>query len=233
MASLTIYPTQAEHDGTEQSTLNSPFVGTPASPSPGTVEFSDTILPVGERVAGTYKHVFLKFPLPTMGWLAGKVVTALTISFYATETDAGGTNSFCFMEKTGSPANLAASANNITSRSRTTAFITFSGASPGGWGSWTALQTYSFLGNAISPATPTGYFTDLLNEVVAAVGAANMDALAFMWILTGSPNTGERVPSAFGGAQVPSLTIDYYEVVGEVDEADIVVLDVDSRDVVI
>lgn len=190
MPSITLYPTTAAHDGYE---------------SAGTVDFASTQAPLG-KYAGVNVYTYFKFPLPSTGWLSGKIVSSLMLTFKSVDSPGANVSSTCYMEKVASPADLVASANNISARTRTTASIAFGAAA---FGTWSAGQTYSYYGDALSPATPTNYFTTLLSEVVASAGAGSMSALAFIWVSPGG--SFYRLPYAYGGATIPSLTITYAE----------------------
>lgn len=196
MPVITLYPTTAAHDGYESATT-------------GTTDTAATQIPFG-KYGGANNYTYFKFPLPSTGWLSGKVVSSLMLTFRSADTQAGGTNTKCYMEKVASPADVVAGVanTNISARmaSKTTASISFSSTS---WGSWNAGQDYSYYGNALSPATPSSYFTTLLDEVVTAVGAGSMTALGFIWETTSG--SFYRLPYAYGGASVPSLTITYTE----------------------
>lgn len=194
MPVITLYPTTAAHDGYE-------------SAATGTTDIAATQIPIG-KYGAVNNYTFIKFLLPSTGWLNGKVISSLMMTFRSADTQGGGTNTKCYMEKVATPADITAGvANfNISARSKTTAFVSFSSVS---WGSWNLGQDYSYYGNALSPATPSSYFTTLLDEVVTAVGSGSISSLGFIWETTSG--SFYRLPYAYGGASAPSLTITYTE----------------------
>lgn len=211
-----LIPTAAAHDGSEQGSTTTGCTYNGASP--GTVEFADTVLRLG--FSAQPLNIYIKFPLPSTGWLSGKIINSVTLGMTASSTLSTSLSCSMHFEKVAVPADLVAGAGTytITSRTRSTAFVLFG---PADFGSWASGSTYSF---AVVGANS---FKTALDEVIAAVGAANIASVALVMRYIGSAS-GERLFHAQGTANPPSLTIDY-GTVSKVDSMQVPVLRRDSR----
>lgn len=197
MPTLVISPTAAAHDGSEQgSTVTGCFYN---GASPGTVEIADTILRLGYDVQPM--NIYIKFPLPSTGWLAGKVINSVTVTFNAAATDAGGLSCYMELEEVAVPADLVAGAGTytITSRARTTVSALFGAAD---FGSWNIGSSYSYTGIAANT------FKAMLDEVIASAGASNITAIGLIMRYVGSAS-GERLINHYASVNPPKMTIDY------------------------
>lgn len=195
MPTQVLSPTAANHDGSEQgSTVTGCYYN---GTSPGTVEFADATLRLGFFAEPL--NIYIKFPLPTTGWLVGKIINSVTFTFTAVDTDSGGLNVSFELEKVAVPANLVAGAGTytITSRARTvSALQNISG--------WNAGTSYSFTG------VGGNTFKVMLDEVIAFAGAANISAVGLIMRYVGpSSVSGERLFGDYSNVNPPKMTIDF------------------------
>lgn len=178
----------------------------------GAIDRTSTAISFGNNAYAA--NVLLRFALPSAGWLAGKTITGMSLTF----TVNGGSlsNSFkqkIYLELKKNPAQLTTTASDISNRTK--ASTSPNGDQFGGsvLTNWNAGTTVTYSSTSIS--TLLALYEAFLIDAAAAgtpFGVADIDALCFIFKWDSSGSNGERVfnGSEFGSG-APKLTITYAE----------------------
>lgn len=166
--------------------------------------------------ASVPRHVMLKFPLPSVGWLVDKTLTEVALIFNpqtgVTPLPSGSLTGTMQLEKAAAPADLnPASAGSISSRTRTTAIM-----------NWRATELGTWTPNFDVTITSDSAGTTLLSLVQALVAtegpaagftAGTIASLNFINIyVSGSGTQNRTFYSSEGSATLgPRLRITYSE----------------------
>lgn len=201
MATL-VLTTTANDDGMENATV-----------APYAVDRTSAAIGFGNNTYAA--HVFLRFALPSTGWLDGKILTSFQLAFTVNGgTDASSFKQKLYMELKANPAQLAGTNAEISLKTKASTSpngVQFGGSTLLNW-NVSEKPAYSQSGGGNSLLS---FYQAMLVDA-AALGtpftASSIAALGFIFEWDASGSAGQRVFNAFEfGSGAPELTITYFE----------------------